>query len=73
MIETTLCYLEKDGAYLMLHRINQARGRCGDGVVRVDRGESEGGCPQQQGRFGLHSGVKLTAVREWRKRNRDFF
>ena len=23
MIETTLCYLEKDGAYLMLHRVKK--------------------------------------------------
>ena len=26
-LQTTLCYLEKDGCYLMLHRVNLNRAR----------------------------------------------
>ena len=25
LLQTTLCYLEKDGAYLMLHRVKEKR------------------------------------------------
>ena len=42
MIETTLCYLEKDGAYLMLHRVKKERDVNKDKWIGVG-GKSEAG------------------------------
>jgi len=47
MIETTLCYLEKDGAYLMLHRIKKERDVNKDKWIGVGGKLEPGETPEQ--------------------------
>ena len=77
MKQTTLCYLERDGQYLMLHRVKKEHDEnhdkwIGVGGKFVDR-ESPEDCVRrevlEETGLSVHC-KKLIAVQDWRRHNR---
>lgn len=61
MIETTLCYLEKDGAYLMLHRIKKEKDVNKDKWIGVGGKLESGESPEQCAHREILEETGLTA------------
>ena len=66
-LQTTLCYLEKDGAYLMLHRIKKKNDVNHDKWVGVGGKFEPGDSPEECMQREVTEETGLTA-REWRYR-----
>ena len=65
MLQTTLCYLEKDGQYLMLHRVKKKNDLNHDKWIGVggkfEEGESPEDCLLRE--VGEETGLTLTDYR----------